>query len=410
MIYHDTLIIGGGASGIFSAIIAKDLGHDVAILEGSNRIGKKILTTGNGRCNITNKNIVSPYLTYHSEDSKLFNAVLDSFTVEDTISTFYSMGLPLTLLDHGKMYPMSLQSTSVLDILRMSLDDKAIPVYLENKVTKITPSKNGFSITSSSGESFACKKLILSTGGKSASKTGSDGSGYKLAESLGHKIINTIPALVQLKLDYNNLKAISGIKFDGKASILVDKKIIREELGEILFTDYGISGPPILQLSRIASKGLIKGKIVEIDIDMMPNMSKEELSIFLENHFEVFSYRSIYESFIGIINKKLIPIFLKECDILDIHSPCYDLDWKKRQTLINKLKAWTFKVIDTNSFSNAQVTCGGVDTTEINPLTLESKIVSNLFFCGELLDVDGDCGGFNLQWAWSSAAVAAKSL
>lgn len=410
MIYHDILIIGGGASGIFSAIIAKDLGHDVAILEGSDRIGKKILTTGNGRCNITNKNITSPYLTYHSEDLKLFNAVLDSFTVEDTISTFYSMGLPLTLLDSGKMYPMSLQSTSVLDILRMSLDDKDVPIYLENKVTKITSCKNGFSITSSSGESFTCKKLILSTGGKSASKTGSDGSGYKLAESLGHRIVNTVPALVQLKLDYNNLKAISGIKFDGKVSIFIDNKIIREELGEILFTDYGISGPPILQLSRIASKGLSKGKTVEIKIDMMPNMSKEELNLFLENHFSLFSYRSIYESFIGIINKKLIPIFLKECDISDIHSPCYDLDWKKKQTLMNTLKNWTFKVIDTNSFSNAQVTAGGVDTTEVNPLTLESKLISNLFFCGELLDVDGDCGGFNLQWAWSSAAVAAKSL
>ena len=211
MIYHDILIIGGGASGIFSAIIAKDLSLDVAILEGSDRIGKKILTTGNGRCNITNKNIASPYLAYHSEDAKLFKAVLDSFTVEDTISTFYSMGLPLTLLDGGKMYPMSLQSTSVLDILRMSLDDKAVPIYLENKVTKITSCKNGFSITSSSGESFTCKKLILSTGGKSASKTGSDGSGYKLAESLGHRIVNTVPALVQLKLDYNNLKAISGL-------------------------------------------------------------------------------------------------------------------------------------------------------------------------------------------------------
>lgn len=410
MIYHDTLIIGGGASGLFSAIIAKDLGHDVAILEGSDRIGKKILTTGNGRCNITNKNIASPYVTYHSEDSELFSTVLGSFTVEDTISTFYSMGLPLTLLDGGKMYPMSLQSTSVLDILRMSLVDKDIPIYLENKITKITSHKNGFSITSSSGEDFTCKKLILSTGGKSASKTGSDGSGYKLAESLGHKIVNTIPALVQLKLDYNNLKAISGIKFEGKETILINKKIIREELGEILFTDYGISGPPTLQLSRIASKGLSKGKTVEIEVDMMPNMSKDELNVFLENHFGSFSYRSVYESFIGIINKKLIPIFLRECGILDIHSPCHDLDWKKRETLINKLKAWTFKVIDTNSFSNAQVTCGGVDTTEVNPLTLESKVISNLFFCGELLDVDGDCGGFNLQWAWSSAAVAAKSL
>ncbi|WP_032123363.1 NAD(P)/FAD-dependent oxidoreductase [Clostridium amazonitimonense] len=410
MIYHDILIIGGGASGIFASIVAKDFGKDIAIIESSDRIGKKILTTGNGRCNITNNTIKKPYLAYHSEENEFFHYVLDSFTVEDTINTFYSMGLPIINLEGGKMYPMSLQATSVLDILRMSLEDKNIPVYLGNKVNKITSSKKGFLIKTNSEEEFSCKSLIIATGGKSAANTGSDGSGYKLAENLGHSIITPVPALVQLKLNYKNLKALSGIKFDGKASILLDNKIIREEIGEVLFTDYGVSGPPILQLSRIASKGLNKNKEVNITIDMMPNTSKEELTIFLENHWGLFSYRSIYESFIGIINKKLIPIFLKECGISDIHTPCYQLDWKERDRLINTLKCWKFKVIDTNSFSSSQVTAGGVNTNEISPVTLESKIVKNLFFCGEIIDVDGDCGGFNLQWAWSSAAVVAKSI
>lgn len=410
MVYHDLLILGGGASGIMASILCKDYGMDVALIEGSDRIGKKILTTGNGRCNVTNKFIEEPFNRYHSSNIGFFQPVLGNFTVKDTIDFFYSLGLPLVTLEEGKMYPMSLQASSVLDVLRMALEDRSIPLYLNSKINNISKSKEGFHLVDTNGENYKCKKLILACGGKSAPNTGSDGSGFNLAKALGHKIVNPVPALVQLKLEYKSLKALSGIKFNGIAEILVNGKVQRKEFGEILFTDYGISGPPILQLSRIASVETSNKKAVTIKVDMAYNKSLEELEEFLENHWAIFSYRSVYESFIGVINKKLIPIILKEAGVADIHKPCYDLTWNEKKEIYRLLKAWEFKVTGTNSFANAQATAGGIDTKEVNPETLESNIIKNLFFCGEILDVDGDCGGFNLQWAWSSAYAAAKAI
>lgn len=404
---HDIIIIGGGASGIITSILCKDMGLDVAILESTDRIGKKILTTGNGRCNITNKNL-SP-LRYHSSNKNFFITTLEKFTLKDTINFFNSIGIYLTTLEDGKMYPMSLQASSVVDLLLLALEERSIPIYTNKKVCNIYKNKS-FKIQCTDDEFFTCNKLVIATGGKSYPKTGSDGSGFKLSKTLGHSIINPVPAIVQLKLDYKKLKAISGVKFDGNTDIYVDKKLVRSEFGEILFTDYGISGPPILQLSRIASYNITKNKDVFISVDLMPKFSEDALTDFLENHFGINSYRAISDALIGIVNKKLIPIILKECNIEDIHKPCWSLEWQEKDALINILKGWKFKVTGTKSFDNAQVTAGGIDTTEVNNSTLESNLIDNLFFAGEILDVDGDCGGFNLQWAWSSGAVVANSL
>lgn len=410
MIYHDLIIIGGGASGLMAAIVAKDFGIDVAILEGNDRIAKKILATGNGRCNITNNTISSPFTTFHSENTNFFMEALNRFTIEDTKSFFLSLGLPLTELESGKMYPMSLQASSVIDVFRMALDDRQIPLYTNCKVISISKKKKFNLYTNNiEYEKFSCNKIILSCGGKVASKTGSDGSGYKLSKSLGHSIIDPLPGIVQLKLDYPYLKALSGIKFDGSATILINNDPIRTEKGEILFTDYGISGPPIMQLSYYASKALHSGSKVTIRLDMFPDKSNEDISNFFATHFSIFNYREISSSLIGIINKKLISTILKDIGIKDIHLPCGNIDWKYLNKLINRFKQWDFNCVGTNGFSNAQVTIGGVDTSEVNSSTLESKLVKDLYFCGEILDVHGDCGGFNLQWAWSSGYLAGKS-
>ena len=404
---HSLIIIGGGASGLTSALIAKDFGIDVAIIEGTDRVGKKILTTGNGRCNISNAHINNN--RYHSENPYFAGYTLDSFTIKDTIDFFESLGIPLVTTDGGKMFPMSLQASSVLDILRFAIDEKKIPLYTNTKAKEIIKTKNGFKIYSTDSSTYECEKLIIATGGKSAPKTGSDGSGYSLARQLGHSIISPVPSLVQLKLNYNKLKALSGVKFDGFADIFINDKYVQKEFGEILFTDYGISGPPILQLSRTASYGLSKDSKVSLSIDMLPNISCEDLKTFLNNHWSVFRGRCVHDSFIGIINKKVIPIILKEAKIDDIHKPCCDLTLNEKDALYTLLKQWQFEVSGTNSFTNAQVTAGGINTKEVNPETLESNITKNLFFAGEILDVDGDCGGFNLQWAWSSGAIAGKN-
>ena len=404
---HSLIIVGGGAAGLTSALIAKDSGLDVAIIEGTDRIGKKILTTGNGRCNISNENINTN--RYHSENPYFAGYTLDSFNLVQTIDFFNRLGIPLVTLDGGKMFPMSLQASSVIDILRFAIEEKHIPVYTNKKAKEITKNNNGFKISTTGNDTYECDMLIIATGGKSAPKTGSDGSGYTLAKQLGHSVTSLVPALVQLKLNYNRLKALSGVKFDGYAELFINGESVQKEFGEILFTDYGISGPPILQLSRAVSYGLSKNSKVSLKIDMLPTITCENLKEFLENHWSVFGSRSLLNSFIGIIHKKIIPIILKQANIEDFHKPCSDLKSEEKNAIYALLKQWQFEVSGTNSFSNAQVTAGGINTKEINPQTLESNLVTNLFFAGEILDVDGDCGGFNLQWAWSSGAIAGKS-
>jgi len=400
------LIIGGGAAGIAAAIAARDMGIDAAVLEGGDRIGRKLLATGNGRCNISNTGLEP--IRYHSENAAFPGQVLERFGYREAEDFFSLLGLPLTTLEDGKVYPLSLQASSVIDIFRLAMEERSIPVYLNSKVRDVRKSGRVFRLLANSGDAFECSKLIICCGGKSYPNSGSDGSGFTLAKQLGHSIINPVPSLVQLKLSYDHLKAVSGVKFDGYATIKTGDES-RTEFGEILFTDYGISGPPVLQLSRTASLALSKGQPVNMLVDMMPGMSAAELEEFLENHFATFSYRSVMNALVGVVNKKLIPIILREAGIREIHKPCLELTAIEKKKLYGVMKAWSFEVCDTNSFKNAQVTAGGVDTREISASTLESKLVPGLYFAGEVLDVDGDCGGFNLQWAWASGYTAAMS-
>ncbi|WP_461207341.1 BaiN/RdsA family NAD(P)/FAD-dependent oxidoreductase [Clostridium sp. DL1XJH146] len=406
--YHDLLIIGGGPSGLTASITAKDLGIDVAIIEKNSRIGKKILTTGNGRCNLTNRNLTNE--NYNSSLSSFPNKIIENYSPSTIEDFFSSIGLSITTLDEGKMYPMSLQASSVVDVFLMSIEERQIPVYCNQNIINISKSKETFIITCGNEEKFTCSKLLICTGGKSYPKTGSDGSGYLLAKKLGHTIIYPKPALVQLKLDYPKLKSISGVKFDGFASLLVNNDLIKKDFGEILFTDYGISGPPILQLSRPVSLEISKNSNLQLAIDMMPNYSEKDLYAFLENQWGVFSYRSIFHSLIGIINKKIIPIILKDAGIGDIHKPCWSLEYQEKKNLLKLIKEWKFKITATNGFNNAQVTVGGVNASEVNSYTLESKITPGLYLAGEILDIDGDCGGYNLHWAWASGMQSAKSI
>ena len=409
--HHDLIIVGGGASGLIAAITAKDFGIDVAIVEGTDRIGKKILTTGNGRCNISNNCIKPPFINYHSSNPNFQFTALDKFSLEDTKNFFLSLGLPIVALPTGKLYPQSLQASSVVDILKMAIEDRNIPLYTNCKIKDIHSGKKfKLSTTNEEYKLFTANKVVLACGGKTAPKTGSDGSGYNIAKNLGHSITPLVPGIVQLKLDYHSLKAFSGVKFDGYATLLVNDEVVKKDFGEILFTDYGISGPPILQISALASQNIFNKKKTEVVVDLLPSYSKEDLEDFLECHFALLSHRPIINALVGVINKKIIPILLKECGITNLQMPCYELSWKEKMKLISTLKSWKFTCTGTNDFNQAQVTVGGVNTKDINYDTLESKIIPNLYFCGEILDVHGDCGGFNLQWAWSSGYTVVTSI
>jgi predicted Rossmann fold flavoprotein len=421
--HHKLFIIGAGAAGLMAAVTARDLGIDSAILESNDRIGKKILTTGNGRCNITNESTatgtdeaVALSLKYHSNQAGFALPVLQQFGIRQTIDFFSMLGLPLVSLEDGRMYPMSLQAASVLDIFRLALEDRNVPVYFKNKVLdiKVSVEHPRFTIVCQTEEEkqavYTSEYLFLCTGGLTAPNTGTDGSGYTLAQHMGHTLIDPVPAIVQLKLQYPHLKALSGIKFEGLAHIIVNGETIRSEYGEILFTDYGISGPPILQLSRKAAYNLGKGESVTLSLDLMPARSEDEVVEFLEMHWGAFGHRTVADSLIGVINKKLIPVLLKEAGMDQVQLLCQELTGESKKSFYRLMKRWDFIVTDTNSFTNAQATAGGIDTTELKVGTLESKLIPGLYLAGEVMDVDGDCGGYNLQWAWSSGYVAAVAL
>ncbi len=422
--HHKLLIIGAGAAGLMAAVTARDLGIDTAILESNDRIGKKLLMTGDGRCNITNESTLTEAdealalsHKYHGNQAGFPLSVLQQFGIHQTIDFFSMLGLPLTTLKEGLMYPMSLQAAAVLDIFELALEDRNVPVYYKHKVLDVQVSVEHprFTIRCQTETEeqvvYTSEYLFLCTGGLAGPNAGKDSAGYTLAERLGHTMIEPQPAIVQLKLQSPHTKALSTIKLQGQADILINGKVMRSERGEIHFTNYGISGPPVLQLSRLAAYHLARGEAVSVSIDLMPGRTKEEVIEFMEIQWGTFGYRTVEDSLVGIFNKRLVPVLLKEAGIdQQPNLLCQDLTWKTKDRFYRTLKNWTFKVIDTNGFENAQVTAGGIDTTEIIEGTLESKLVPGLFLAGEVVDVDGDFGGYNLQWAWSSGYVAAMAL
>ncbi|WP_274362855.1 NAD(P)/FAD-dependent oxidoreductase [Paenibacillus thermotolerans] len=422
--HHKLFIIGAGAAGLMAAVTARDLGIDTAILERNDRIGKKILMTGDGRCNITNESTATGTdeaaalsRKFHGSQAEFPLPVLRQFGIRQTIDFFHVLGLPLTSLKEGFMYPMSLQASSVLDIFELALEDRNVPVYLGRKVADVTVSTDHprFTITcqTEAGEQevYTSEYLFLCTGGLTGQNAGTDGSGYALAQRLGHTLVEPVPAIVQLRVQYPHMKALSGIKLQGQARIIVNGKAVQSEAGEIHFAEYGLSGPPILQLSRKAAYHLAKKQSVTVSVDLMPGRTEEEVVEFLEMNWETFAHRTVAESFVGFLHKKLIPVLLKEAGIdQQPNLLCQDLSWNTKGIFYRLLKRWEFKVTDTNSFENAQATAGGINTKELVEGTLESKLVPGLYLAGEVMDVDGDFGGYNLQWAWSSGYAAAMAL
>jgi len=396
-------VIGGGASGLVASIAAARNGAEVTIYEKMNKVGKKILATGNGRCNYTNM-----YMSidrYHSKNIKQAENAMNFFDLHKTISFFEDLGIYPYVDESGKVYPNSLQSSSVLDVLRYETDRLKIEEVTDFEVVELRKNKDKFSIIGSD-KTYNADKVILCSGGKASPQLGSDGSGYEIAKSFGHKIIEPSPALVQLKLQGKYFKRITGIRFDGIVNSFTDKSQIREEKGEILFTEYGISGPPILQISRKVIETLNKGEQVFISVDMFPDLTKAMLYDILRDRFFKVSYKGVEDGMVGFINKKLIPVVLMESGFDKLDKECGKLSKKEIYKIIDTLKEWKFEVTGHNTWQQAQTTAGGVTLSEINPNTLESTKMKGLYFAGEILDVDGDCGGFNLQWAWSSGYSA----
>ena len=396
-------VIGGGAAGMMAAITSAREGARVTILEHKERIGKKILSTGNGRCNFTNT-----YQTpacYRSDNRDFAWNIIQKFNVEKTISFFKELGI-YPKDRNGYLYPYSDQAAAILEVLQIEVAKLDICVMTEINVLDIQPVKKGIRITTDK-KTITADSVILACGSKAAPVTGSDGSGYQLAKLFGHRIVPVLPVLVQLRCAEKFYKSISGVRVQGTVEIYADDISLASDTGEIQLTNYGISGIPVFQVSRYAAKAIYQKQSVTAVLNFMPDMNKDEFLSFLQERITLCPHKTLDEFFTGIFPKKLCELWIR-LSRLPKEMRVSDLSGEQLEKLVLLIQHLRTHITETNSFEQAQICCGGVDTTEINPDTLESNYVPGIYFAGELLDVDGICGGYNLQWAWSSGFVAGK--
>ena len=397
-------VIGGGASGMMAAVTAASEGARVILLEHKDRIGKKILSTGNGRCNFTN--IHQEPICYHSEDPLFPWEVVEKFNAQAVISFFLQLGV-YSKNRNGYIYPNSDQASAVLDAFRMELDRLKVEIRTGVECREIRPGKKGFTILTDQ-EPVRADRVILCAGSKAAPTTGSDGSGYDLAKKLGHRILPVLPALTALKCEEKFFKSIAGVRANGSVSIWSGGECIAKDTGEIQLTDYGISGIPVFQVSRYASKLLYEKKETDAVLDFMPDFTKTQTDAFLRARAKTRPDKSAEMFLIGLFHKKLCDLWIRLSEI-PRQRKAGELTEDEIARLTGLIKEFRVRVRETNPYDKAQVCCGGVDTREVNPETLESVYVPGVYFAGEILDVDGMCGGYNLTFAWASGYVAGKA-
>jgi len=396
-------VIGGGASGLMAAITAKKSGKEVIILERKDRILKKVLITGNGRCNITNVN--ANISNYFGKNISSVENILNRFTPQDTMDFFNELGIVCNEENRGKVYPLSGQASSVVDALRFEAEKLGIKIETEFYVRKIEKDGFKFKIYSEDKKKIEAGRVILAAGGQSYPELGSNGSGFELAKELGHSVTKLSPSIVQLKTEKYQVKGLQGIKTDVAVTAYGDNKKICTYDGELLFTDYGISGNVVFNISFV----MPLYKNVEFEIDFMEKFDYNELYEMLKERKRILSHLTMENYFNGMINKKLGQFLSKVSGIEKLSKPVKDLNDSDIRKLCTVLKKYRVKILETTGFKNAQVTAGGVSLDEVNIETLESKIVKGLYFSGEVLDVYGECGGFNLQWAWASGHIAGEN-
>lgn len=403
-ILYDVVVIGGGASGLCAAIYAAEkLKHGkVAVIEKNSRTGKKILTTGNGRCNLTNLDI--SFDNYHTNNLPFLQNVFNIYGFEKTKNFFTETGV-VFYNEGNKVFPNSLQASSVLDLLRFRLQQVNVEEICDFNCIAVEK-KECFDIISSNGRKITSKAVIFACGGKAAPQSGTNGSAYSLLKNFGHKMTKVFPSLVQLISDSKKVIPLKGVKVNGQISIYVDKKKLRTERGEILFTEYGLSGPPVFQVSRIASEAYSLKNECYVLIDLLPDYSEEDVCKLLVNRNKNLTL-DVYTN--GLFNKAVGREIIKTSTDYKLNLTADVLLDDDFERIADTIKNWRFDIYGTKGWDAAQVTAGGIKLDDFLPDTLESKLCESLYACGEILDVDGDCGGFNLQWAWSSGAVAGMS-
>ena len=394
------VIIGGGASGITSAITARRKGYDVVVLEKNSSLLKKLKITGNGHCNYYNED--QDLCHYHSDNNELISMIINGANLERVSLFFDSIGI-IPRIKNGYYYPFSNQAISVCSSLILEAQKLGVVLDTDVEVQEVKKS-NRFQVITTNGV-YEADKVIVSTGGMSYQKTGSDGFGYRELKRLGHNINLLLPGLTPLIIS-NPKKEWKGIRTDVSISLLENNKLVRKESGEIQLTEDGISGICTMQLSSYISKGLYLGKDERIKINFLPFIDEDEFFVFMDNRSRKMKNRTVMELLEGVLNYKLISVILKKEQNL-IWDECNN---KEREFIKENLLSYMVEVVDTKSFDYSQVTLGGVSLLEVNLETMESKKVKDLYITGELLDINGDCGGYNLTIAWITGLIAGECL
>lgn len=394
-------VIGGGASGMAAALAAAESGAAVTLLERQARLGRKLAVTGNGRCNLSNEFCGEG--CYHGAPGTFLRPALAACGVEETLRRFREMGLVTVTEPNGRVYPLSDTAGSVVDVLRFSLDAAGVRQRLGFEVQSLRRQGSGFLLTGGEGSLYA-DRVIVACGGAAGGKLGGGNSGYGLLAAFGHQITALRPALVQLRTAGTFCRGLKGVRADAAVAVLRGERTVAESAGEVQFTEYGLSGPAIFEISRAA----LEGPDTWVQLDLMRTLEVAALSTLLLHRAETRPGLTLDDLFTGTVHNRLGRMLLKYAGYAG-SAPVSSLTRLDAEKLARAAKGVTLQITGDLGFDSAQVTAGGADTGAFYADTLESRLCPGLYACGEVLDVDGDCGGYNLQWAWSSGFLAGKS-
>ena len=399
-------VIGGGAAGVMAAIRAAENGAQVTLFEKMPRIGRKLSITGKGRCNLTNTADIAEVVKNIPGNGKFLFSALKNFSPIDTVNFFENLGVKTKIERGGRIFPASDNAGEVIDALLRRLAILGVDVRTNSSVKEIVAENKKIRGVLVGGKVFSADAVILATGGSSYPATGSTGDGFKFARRLGHTVTEILPALVPLEVEEDFVKDLQGLSLKNvRVKLLADGKKIAELFGEMLFTHFGVSGPIILTLSRTAAKLLAEEKFVELEINLKPALTPEQLDARILRDFDKFKRKSIKNALVELLPSKLIPVVL-DLSYLPEEKRVDEITQAQRRRLAEILRGLPLTITKTRPIDEAIVTAGGVSTKEINPKTMESKIISGLYIVGEVADVDGFTGGFNLQAAWSMGNAA----
>lgn len=399
---YEVIVVGAGAAGMTAAISAARQGARIALLEHMDAAGKKLLATGNGKCNFTNR--VQGMEQYRGQDPAFVLPALRLFGFEQTLAFFRELGIFAVEKRGGYFYPASGQAVSVRQALLWELKRLGVDCFYGVGIRTIQKQNRWFAFDTKQGP-FRSRCCIIATGGKAAKKTGSDGSGIPYLTAFGHRMVDLVPALVPLQGKQSFLKELAGVRADAVLSLFADGQMLFADRGEVQMTEACVSGIPAFQVSRYASYALKAQKSVWVTLDFAPDLSRDALKEYFQMQRSRFADCPLPAAWGGLLNQKLIPVLLKLAGLNEALS-LKQVGMRDCERLIAQIKGLRVDLTGTKSFDYAQVSAGGVDTREVDPQTMESRLVSGLYLAGEVLDIDGMCGGYNLQWAWSSGWVA----